>query len=228
MKSLTTSIYKLFIISLFSFFSQSITAEPISDLPMFSGEDRSQNPELVKLDNEFINKAVRTFSTREHASDGYTEHGFNHFSNNKYKQSMHRFNQAWLLNPDNPYPYIGFGLLMKVEKKTCDAYEMFKLAHEKGLVESGFLADYAYTMSECALEKEQESEKNRYFDLSNKTHEMATATDIINDKLLAYAYHSWAKAYLLQGDLTKSKEMIEQSKIFGGIIDQSLIDALEK
>ncbi|MBL1142332.1 MAG: hypothetical protein D8M62_09845 [Proteobacteria bacterium] len=192
---------------------------------MYGNKDRSQNQKLIAQDNEFIANATRTFGTREHASEGYVERGFNHYSNNKFDKSMSLFNQAWLLNPENPYVYLGFGLLLNKEERFCEAYEMFKLANKKGLIENGFLADYAYTTSQCAILK-TESERQVLYTLSNNLHEMATQTS--NKRLLAYIYHSWAKSWFLQENFVKTKEMIEQSKRLGGAIDDSLLKALRE
>ncbi len=211
-------------ISFFLILSQQSFADASGkQLPMYGGEDRSHNPEFIAQDNELIAKATRTFSSREHASEGYVEHGFDHYSNNEFDKSMNRFNQAWLLNSENPYPYIGFALLMNKQEQSCQAYKMFKLANEKGINEGGFLADYAYTTSQCALLK-QSTEKQKLFDVSNSLYESATQTS--NTKLLAYVYHSWAKSYFLQKHFVKTHEMIEQSKNFGGTIDDSLLKGI--
>lgn len=226
MKPVTVLASILINISFFLLLSQQSFADATTkQLPMFGGEDRSQNPELIAQDNVLIAKATHTFGTREHASEGYVERGFEHYSNNEFDQSMNRFNQAWLLNPENPYVYLGFGLLLIKEDKSCVAFKMFKLANEKGLNESGFLADFAYTTSQCALLK-KESERQELFKLSNNLHESATQTS--NRRLLAYVYHSWAKAYLLQKDYIHTKEMIEQSNDLGGTIDESLLKALKE
>ena len=197
--------------------------QAVQELPMYAGADRSKNPELLARDNDLIAKATRTFGTREHASEGYVERGFDDFSNNEFKHSMERFNQAWLLNPENAYAYLGFGLLMNQENNSCEAYKMFKLANEKGLKENGFLADYAYTTTQCALLKEND-DKKKLFNSSNELYETALQTS--NKRLLAYIYHSWAKSYFLQKDIARSKEMVEQSKNLGGKIDSSLLNDL--
>ncbi len=208
----------------FTLLSISPFAEQIKqERPMYEGIDRSNNPELQTIDNELIAKATRTFGTREHASEGYVERAFDHYSKNEFKHSMERFNQAWLLNPENAYSYLGFGLLMNQENKSCDAYKMFKLANEKGLKENGFLADYALTTSQCAVLKDKD-EKEKLFEMSNDIYETALQTS--NNRLLAYIYHSWAKSYFLQKNITRSKEMVEQSKRLGGKIDSSLLNDL--
>jgi predicted Zn-dependent protease len=194
-------------------------------LPMYGGTDRYSNPEFIDKDKLFIAKATRTFGTREHASEGYVEHGFEHYSNNKFNKSMQRFNQAWLLNPDNPYVYLGFGLLLNKKEQSCEATTMFKSANEKGLKESGFLADYAYTSAQCALLKEK-NEQQELFDVSNDLHNVASQTT--NKPLRAYVYHSWARSYFLQNNFSKSKEMIELSKSLSGKIDPALLQSIKK
>jgi hypothetical protein len=215
----------LFIASLLLIISLQVSAEQSErSSPMYGGVNRSDNPEFITQNNSLIAKATRTFGTREYASEGYVEHGFDHYASGEFTKSMSRFNQAWLLNPDNPYVYLGFGLLLNKEKKSCEANKMFKLANEKGLKESGFLADYAYTSSQCALLKD-ENERQTLFNTSNNLYNVAIQTS--NQRLLAYVYHSWAKSYYLQGNFLKSQEMIEQSKNLGGTIDSSLLQALK-
>jgi len=79
----------IFLVSL-SFFA---TAEE-KQRPMLGDNDRTKHPELIENDNLFIAQATRTFGTREHASEGYVERGFDLYSNNKLNESMERFNQA--------------------------------------------------------------------------------------------------------------------------------------
>jgi hypothetical protein len=201
------------------------TSADSSLLPMYGGEDRKNNPELSKKDNEFIVKATRSFSGREHAAEGYVERGFDMYSQNKSNKAMQRFNQAWLLNPNNPYAYLGFGLLLKDEKKSCKANAMFMQAHKKGLNESGFLADYAHTTTVCALTKENQLQKKLFSD-TNDLYNLAIQTP--NDALRAYVYHSWAKSYFLQKDFSNSLAMIEQSKKLGGKIDAALDQSLKE
>ncbi len=196
----------------------------VNQLPMYGGIDRTKNPEFIQEDKLFIAKASHTFGTREHASEGYVERGFDLYSENKYDKSMERFNQAWLLSQDNPYVYLGFGLLLNKDEQCCETYKMFKLANEKGLKESGFLADYAYKSTQCALLKEKNVQQE-LFNVSNNLHKQASQTP--SKALRAYVYHSWAKSYFLQQNFLKAQEMIEQSRNFDGTIDSSLVQALE-
>jgi tetratricopeptide (TPR) repeat protein len=197
----------------------------INYLPLYGGIDRSNNAELIKQDSVFIAKATRTFGTREHASEGYVERAFDLYSENKFDKSMTHFNQAWLLNHDNPYIYLGYGLILNKKQQSCEASEMFKLAMEKGLNESGFLADYAQTTTVCALSNETELQ-TALFNKSNELFSLATQTP--NTTLQAYVYHSWAKSYFLQKDFYKSQTMIDKSKKLGGQIDATLEQSVKE
>ena len=210
----------IFLVSL-SFFA---TAEE-KQRPMLGDNDRTKHPELIENDNLFIAQATRTFGTREHASEGYVERGFDLYSNNKLNESMERFNQAWLLDHENPYVYLGFGLLLNKDELSCEATTMFKLAHEKGLKESGFLADYATTSTQCALIKEK-NKRTELFNVSNELHNQASQTP--NKSLRAYVYHSWAKSYFFQEKFLTSQEMLELSRNLGGTIDTALLELIKE
>lgn len=201
--------------------SQHIYAEIVYEQqPMYGKHDKRNANVYTEGDQNLFYSAIRTFGTKEHASEGYTEKGFDLYSKGEFNKSMNRFNQAWLLNPENPYPYLGFGLLLNENKQPCKAYQMFKIANEKGLKESGFLADYAYTTSQCAVMKEQ-NEKESLFKLSNDLHKQATQTP--NKRLLSYVYQSWAKSFFLQKNINKTHEMIDESTELGGKIDTSFL-----
>ena len=212
--------------TLFLIFTSSMSASADSSLlPMYGGENRKNNPELVEKDNEFIAKSARSFSGREHAAEGYVERGFEMYSQNKFDKAMQRFNQAWLLNPNNPFIYLGYGLLYNNEKKPCMAVTMFMQAYKRSLNESGFLSDYAYTTTNCALTKESQLQKELFSD-ANALHNQASKTP--NKRVQAYAYQSWAKSYFLQNDFSNSQAMLEQSKNLGAKIDEQLEQSLKE
>jgi len=213
-------------VSLLLFFTNSSFANADSSLlPMYGGEDRKNNVEILKKDNEFIVKSTRSYSSREHAAEGYVERGFEMYSQNNFDKAMQRFNQAWLLNPDNAYIYLGYGLLYNNEKKPCMAVTMFMQAHKKGLEESGFISDYAYTTTNCALSKETQLQKELFND-ANDLHEQSSHSPI--KALQAYAYHLWAKSYFLQNDFSNSQKMLETSKNLGGNTDAQFEQSLKE
>ena len=137
---------------------------------------------------------------------------------------MRRFNEAWLLNSKNAYIYLGYGLLYNNEEKFCKAMEMFTQAYKKGLIESGFLADYAYTTTKCALTKGNQLQKVLFNDANNLSHQASQTT---NKRLKAYAYQAWAKSYFLQNDFMNSQEMLKKAKKNDGAIDTKFEQSLK-
>jgi|TARA_B110000238_G_C16045720_1_gene403812 hypothetical protein len=194
-------------------------------LPMYGGKNREKSSVIVEKDTRFITKAMKSFSSRKHAAEGYVERAFDMYSQNNFVDSMRRFNQAWLLDSKNAYIYLGYGLLYNNEKKSCKAMEMFMQAHKKGLIENGFLADYAYTITNCALTKDNQLQKILFNDANNLFH---TASQTPNKRLKAFAYQAWAKSYFLQNDFINSQEMLKEAKKNDGTIDAEFENSLKE
>ena len=68
-----------------------------------------KSPDQKKADEEFIKSAISASGTAEKAADTYVKFGFKYLNEGNLQTSMYRFNQAWMLNPENPDVYWGFG-----------------------------------------------------------------------------------------------------------------------
>ena len=205
-------------------FSQiTLATEANKTLPMYGGMDRTADPELVKQDTIFIAGATRTFGTREHASTGYVDSGFDFFLEKKYDLAMTRFNEAWLLDPENPYVYLGFGSVLKSKQQHCKAMEMFNLAGEKGLDEPRFLADHAFEINQCIVSG-QANQVDLLVSKANSLYEQAIQTPNPNHR--AYAYQMWARSALLNEDFNLAKERVKEAQQLGANIDQSLLQEI--
>jgi len=186
--------------------------------PMFGGMERS-DPELLQKDHLFIDKAIQTFGTSEHASIGYVDSGFEAHLQDKDELAMQRFNEAWLLNKDNPYVYIGFGVLYEKHNQMCQAMDMFRLANEKKLNEPDFLADYALIKTRCGITLEEPSRSTLLSEAEN-IYQLAEQTP--NDRVRAYIYHSWAKADLLINKAESAIDKTRKAQSLGFKVDESL------
>ena len=81
----------------------------IDELPMYGGIDRSRVPKLKAGDEKFISDVITQFGSREKASALWVNQGYRFYKQDQLGLAMRRFNQAWLLNPNNPEVYAGFG-----------------------------------------------------------------------------------------------------------------------
>ncbi len=72
---------------------------PPNELPMFGGV--TKNAAMIQADNDFIATVLAKGVTRAQGSDKMVVLGWQYFFQHDYTTAMKRFNQAWLLDPDN-------------------------------------------------------------------------------------------------------------------------------
>lgn len=93
----------------------------MDEVPMYAGIDRSQISELRTADEKFISDITAQFGSRAKASSIWVNQGFRFYQQDNLGMAMRRFNQAWLLNPENPKVYAGFGTVLHDQGKYCEA-----------------------------------------------------------------------------------------------------------
>ena len=87
-------------------------AQPrIDELPMYGGMDRAAAAELQASDKKLIVDATQAFGSADKASKAWVSQGYRFYQADQLGMAMRRFNQAWLLNPDNPEVYTGLSLI---------------------------------------------------------------------------------------------------------------------
>lgn len=90
--------------------SQTDCPEGINLLPMYG--DVKKCALQLKLDEEFILESEKQFGDRREASVFYVDKGWDYFNRDDFDTAMKRFNQAWLLDPNHPQIYWGFGNIL--------------------------------------------------------------------------------------------------------------------
>lgn len=100
----------------------------MAHLPMYGGMDRQAVPAFKSADEKLIEGSIQAFKTRELASEVSVDHGFKFVAQKEYSMAMKRFNQAWVLNPDNPQVYWGFGTVLVERRQPCDAVPLLEKA----------------------------------------------------------------------------------------------------
>ena len=97
-----------------------------NELPMYGGVEFT--PQQIKANEELIKSVSERAGSREKASDIAARIGWSHYYKSDYSTAMKRFNQAWLLNHNNPLAYWGFAVLLSAQGKHDEAYKMFEKA----------------------------------------------------------------------------------------------------
>jgi tetratricopeptide (TPR) repeat protein len=100
--------------------------------PMY-GENCVKTEALQKTDAQFIKTEIKLCGTADSASRKYVRLGWGYFFRRDPQTAMKRFNQAWLLNPQNAGVYFGFGHLTRYafNKDAAEAEKYYRLGRER-------------------------------------------------------------------------------------------------
>lgn len=210
----------LLTVSLFifcSFVSACGRTAPSNEIPMYGNVPFT--PEQNEINDKFIQDVVKQYGSREAAAEDSVKFGW-HYYNEKHdpKTAMKRFNQAWLLDPNNPGAYFGFAFLMGEEDNHDEAIRFYKKTLEldpNQPIPMCNLGREYYDKAYISYKKFKRKEMKEYLDeavaLYDKASQIATA-----DEDLEYIYYQWACALLLMKDYAGSWEKVKLSRKYGG------------
>jgi tetratricopeptide (TPR) repeat protein len=185
--------------------------QPIDQVPMYGGADRSAVPSLKEADDTFIEGVTRQFGSRAAASAAFANQGFAYYRRDDLQNAMRRFNQAWLLNPDNADAYWGFASVLSDRQRYCEATTHMETALSKGGIQPGALPDGGIVLVGCAM-------TDAASDAARKVSLLTKAEDLFEQAMTAgapkdYTLVMWARAKFAQADFAgawaKVKEMRE-------------------
>ena len=217
------------VFSLAVVFSAGVDAKQrIDELPMYGGFDRSTKGKLIKADEKLISGTKEQFGSREKASIAFVNTAFRYYQQGKNKKAMRRFNQAWLLNPDNPEVYWGFASLLHDSGDYCEGFRLLELGVSKGKLQGGYKPDLAVLYAACAFHDAQISseQKIEYSKKSNKIFSEAE-TDIEVPK--PYLYFQWARSLIAQEKYEMAWKAVKQYRsITSDPFDSTLLKRLKK
>lgn len=196
----------------------------IDEVPMYGGMDRSKVPELKAADEKLIADTSRHYGNREKAAVAFIDQGFRFYRQDNVGMAMRRFNQAWLLDPNNPEVYWGFGSVLHDQEKMCDAMKHYDKALSFGRYLSGMYPDAGRVFSLCGVQ-----DKSLGDDIRQKLYERADtlyAEAAQKDQDKGYVYVSWASAYFWRGDYAQSWAMVKKARGTGGQLPPQFLSLL--
>jgi Tfp pilus assembly protein PilF len=117
-------------------------ARPNNEMPLYGGGPVP--PELATANDEFIDSILKRGVTRAQGSDNMVSLGWRYFFERKdIATAMKRFNQAWLLDPDNGDAFHGFAILvMARDADAPQADSLFQQGLAKPRQSPGIYLDY--------------------------------------------------------------------------------------
>ena len=160
-------------------------------VPMYGEIPKSEYHE--KLDKEFIKDVVKKYGSKKEACEAHVDFGWRYYYNKDGVTSMKRFNQAWLLNPDNPDIYFGFAALTEAKGNQKEADRLYRIGLDKDVKKER--AEICYKkIADC---KEQNEDYNGTINAYLKIIEL-------NDKN-TFAYKKLGYFYSFTSDSIKSE-----------------------
>ncbi len=171
----------------------------IDNVPMYGQPEVERPPELMKADRDFIKKIESELGSREEASKLWWTQAEKFMAQGNLDYAMRRYNQSWLLNPNNYQPYWGFARVVAVQGKIDESLKY--LAKSKELVDDPFqevslLSDMGTMYSTKAEETPADStQQKKYFELANNSFKASLALE----KEYAPTWRRWAFSLYEQG-----------------------------
>jgi Tfp pilus assembly protein PilF len=196
---------------------------PISN-PMYGGQDRSANSVLRAADERLIEGTTRQYGSREKASAAFVGNGFAYYARDDLANAMRRFNQAWLLDPNNPDVYFGFGAVLHDKGMNCAASAQLDKAASFGRYVQDLTPDAARLLVLCAVEDKSLTDEARAA--------MYARSDTLYTEALAkepnkgYVHASRATAMYWRGNYSEAWAAVMQARANGGRLPAKFLQEL--
>jgi Flp pilus assembly protein TadD len=186
----------------------------IDNVPMY-GQPTIPRPDfLKKADEDFIKEASEGLGSREAASKAWYAQAEQFVAKGDLDFAMRRYNQSWLLNPNNYQPYWGFGRVMLQRGKVDEAIQY--LEKSKQLADDPFqktalLADLgsAYSAQAENTPSDKGQDRARLFSLANQNFSESTTLD----PTYGNSWRRWAISLYEQDNFAGAWEKVKQARV---------------
>ncbi len=196
----------------------------VDEVPMYGGMDRAGVPDLKAGDDKLIADTSAHYGSREKAATEFIQQGFNFYYKDSLGMAMRRFNQAWLLDPNNPEVYWGFGVVLRDQENMCESAKHFDKALGFKRYFQGMYPDAAQTFALCGVSDKSLSEADRaqLYERADKLYAEAVEKDANKGNV----YTSCATANFFREKYADAWAMVKKARETGGQISPELLRAL--
>lgn len=180
---------------------------PINELPLFGG--RTKTAEQLRHDRVFVEEAVRAAGTPAAAYARMIELGWRELGNGSPPAAIRRFNQAYLIDPDDARAFDGLGVAMSGQGRFDQAIGLLEQAVRKDSRNARFAmnlgrAHMLRATSDGRADGERESDVERALVLFDRA--------IALDQDLADAYVNRAIVRVLRGERPAAAEDLQRAE----------------
>jgi Tfp pilus assembly protein PilF len=117
------------------------SARQVNEVPMYGGIVKTE--EMKKADDAFVTKMQQAGYSRENGAKVLVQKGWAAFDKGDLNGAVRRFNQAWLLDPENGDIYHGFAVVVhRRDNALSEAEKYFRTALSKSRVHVNAYVDY--------------------------------------------------------------------------------------
>jgi Tfp pilus assembly protein PilF len=166
-----------------------------------------------KLDREFIADVMKKFNTENEASNHMIDLGFQYLYKGDLKTAMYRFNQAYLLDNENPNIYWGYGAVYMAFGR----FDLSREQYEEGLKidnnNDNILIDYGTTYLGEFYNYYQTDKTKANEKLDFAIEKLSKAYSVNPDN--PNSSYKLSICYLYKDNCEKSKEYLELSEKIG-------------
>jgi tetratricopeptide (TPR) repeat protein len=114
---------------------------PVNELPMFGGYEPTGWQR--KANEQFLSMVLPGFhGDHEAAAEHFAQTGWNFYYQDDKIVAIKRFNQAWLLDPDNQFALWGFAVISRERGKTDAALRFYRMAVDAGPAHPALKEEY--------------------------------------------------------------------------------------
>jgi len=203
-------------------------SQRIDDKPMYGQPEIPRPGYMQKIDEVFINEAISGFGgDRNEASIAWAAVAEDFFRKGNLHYAMRRYNQAWLLDPENYLAYWGFGqvalardefdssikYLEKAKKLINDTYQEPALLSDTGS---------AYLYKAMSISVENSVEREKYFALAYENFEKSTKLD----PNYPHSWKRWGYALYDEGKYLDAWEKINKAQSLGEQVSEKFLSHL--
>lgn len=198
--------------------------QPIDQLPMYGGVDRAVSTSLKAADDKLIADTTKHYGSRGKASQAFVGNGFAYLGRDDLAAAMRRFNQAWILDPNNPEAYWGFGAVLHEKGQTCEAMGQFQKALSFGRFVEGMNPDAARITTLCAISDKGLSEEARASLFADADALYVEA--LAKDSSKGYVYASPATSRYWRGQYAESWSAVKRARDNAGQVPETFLNLL--
>lgn len=191
-----------------------------NEIPLYGGKLTAAQQ---KANESFLKQMDSFGATRPESAKHAIMRGWEYLNNNHQPlMAIKRFNQAWLLDPNNAQIYWGLGAAQSSLGEFQDGVNLITRAAKMDKGNSEIVTDIGRSYMGWAASTKDNKLRHELFDKAIKQYQLA---EKLNPKS-AYTYSNWAFTLFYDGKYAAAWQMVKKARALGRSPDPKFIQDL--